>query len=32
MIINSNKIGISVKDAEISKLVYGIPSLKNSPP
>jgi glycosyltransferase involved in cell wall biosynthesis len=30
-IINSNKIGITVKDGEIDKLVDGILSLKNSP-
>lgn len=31
MIINSNKIGLTVKDREIDKLVAGILSLKNSP-
>ena len=31
MIINSNKIGFTVKDKEIDKLVAGILSLKNSP-
>jgi len=31
MIINSNKIGLTVKDKEIDKLVDGILSLKNSP-
>ena len=31
MIINSNKIGLTVNDGEIDKLVDGILSLKNSP-
>ena len=31
MIINSNKIGLTVKDREIDKLVGAILTLKNSP-